>query len=104
MSDHNKELMTEMFKTIERLDTNIDIIKTDIGEQKVILAKQEANIGEHMRRSDAIEKHVEILEAAVTVVKTKINYVEGALKLLGVIGIVIGIAGGLLKIWLSFFH
>ena len=97
MSNWDKEFMDEFFRSIERIDSNLDSIN-------ITLAKQEVSLTEHVKRSNNLEKHVEILETKVDDVKTKVNYGEGALKIFGIISIAIGATAGLIKIVISFWH
>lgn len=63
-----------------------------------VLVKQEENLKEHMRRSDSLETLVQQNEAKLVPIQRHINRVDGALKLIGLVGILIGIAAGIVKI------
>lgn len=57
-------------------DQKFDIIMQDIGEIKIVQAEQHIILKEHIKRSNNLEK-------IVLPIQKKINYVEGALKLIG---------------------
>jgi len=85
----------------------LEEIGKDIVELKITSAKQEVNLQDHMRRSDLLEKRDDVLEAKLEPVITHVKHVEGALKLLGVIALVVGFLAGCVKIYeffARFFH
>lgn len=106
----------QILKFLERLEIKIDKIeaKTDRLDSRLdssdkTLVKQEANLGEHMRRTDRLEKlYEEVREENKTAVtklsedlkpvKKHVAYMEGALKGLGVLAGVITLIGGIIKI------
>lgn len=68
----------------KRIETKIDNIIEDIGDIKITLAKQHVTLDEHIRRT-------EILEEEMKPVKKHVYMVDGALKALGILGILAGI-------------
>ena len=87
-------LTRDIFKQAEKDDKRLDSI------EKVLIA-QEINLKEHMRRSDHLETIVDQIkiknEKELAPLKRHINMVEGAFKLLGILGILFGIVGGIVK-------
>lgn len=86
---------TRIFDKLEKIEerlTNVDIT----------LVKQEGNLAEHMRRSLANERAIEILEqefkTELKPISSHVALVNGTLKALGIISILLGIVTGLLKI------
>jgi hypothetical protein len=71
------------------IDEKLDKIVSDVGEIKVVQAAQHVTLQEHMKRSDALEQIVLPLQ-------TKMNYAEGALKLIGFLSILAGIIESIL--------
>jgi hypothetical protein len=67
--------------------------------EKVLLA-QEINLKEHMKRSDNLEEMVKIIqEKELKPLSKHVSMVEGALKLVGILGIVATIIGTIVKIF-----
>lgn len=75
----------------EKLYDKQERIADDVSDIKVTLAAQHESLKLHMRRSDALEAQVEII-------KKDANMLHGALKLIGLIGVISGIATSVLKI------
>lgn len=82
-----KLLLNKTDKIEERL-TSID----------VTLARQEGHLQEHMRRSEANERAVEVLGQQLGPIKKHVNMLEGSLKLLGIMSLIVGTIGGVLKL------
>jgi hypothetical protein len=78
-------------------------ISKDITEIKVVQAKQEENLKNHMYRTELLEESNERLFEEIGPIKAHVNNVEGGLKLLGLASLVIGMIAGVIKIY-SFFH
>ncbi|NJO65451.1 MAG: hypothetical protein HC836_47380 [Richelia sp. RM2_1_2] len=90
MSD--KELILEIIKTLERIDINMDSIN-------ITLVRQEENLKNHMKRSDALEAHVKALEETVVKAQNKILKAEGALSFIGVLAVILGIIAGFVELF-----
>lgn len=69
-----------IFEKLERLDARLDNIDKT-------LIKQHASIEEHIRRTAINEKSIERLHAEIRPVQSHVDKVDGALKLLGLLGI-----------------
>ena len=67
------------------MDKKLEEISKDIGDIKIILAVNTQSLQQHMRRSDALEEIVLVLNKKATMV-------EGILKFLGIVGVLLGIA------------
>ena len=92
MDDEKKKDTTELFV---HLDQKLDKIHDRMGEFTVILTKHDMNLGEHMRRSDNLEKQNTLIRAELEPVKKHVGHVEGAIKLIGFLSLL----GGLLKLF-----
>jgi hypothetical protein len=66
---------------------------------KVISAKHEVNLQEHMRRSDLLEKRTDLLFIELEPVKTHIANVDGAIKLIGGLSMILGLIFTVLKLF-----
>lgn len=98
----SKELsdkIEELAKRFEAHDKENDRRLDNI--EKVLIA-QEMNLQTHMKRSDHLEQIVETLKTKqdkdIKPIQRHIAMVEGAFKLLGVLGLLVSILGGLAKL------
>lgn len=92
---HEKEFLDKIIATQEK-------ISDDIIGIKVIQAKHDENLKEHMRRSDALENANKLLAQELEPIKKHVNHVDGALRALGALATIIGVLAGIVKI-LSYF-
>lgn len=95
---------TSLYQKLEKIETqlskNHEIVDGRLNNIEKVQAVQEANLKEHMRRSDNLEKIVsDMKEKDVKPVKKHVAMVEGGLKLLGILGLLVSIVGGVLKIF-----
>jgi len=86
--------MERVHKQLDKIEEKVDRIGKDISEIKVEQAQQLVSLVHHIKRSDALEDYLDGL-------RTKVNYVEGALKLIGFISVLVGTIGVLFKIFHS---
>ena len=75
-------------EVLNRIITKLDKLDDRIDKVDVTLAKQHESLKEHMRRSDALESQMKPVQKHVVMV-------EGIVKFIGLIGIIIGIASGI---------
>jgi septal ring factor EnvC (AmiA/AmiB activator) len=78
-------------KRVDRIEAKVDKIDERLDSIDKTLAAQHVSLKEHIRRT-------ELLEADVAPIKTHVSKIEGALKLIGVVSLGIGIAVGLIEI------
>ena len=84
------EDLLESFK--QGTDKRLDAIEK-------VLIKQEVNLEKHMERSEHLETIIEKMEDTdLKPLRRHVSMMEGALKLIGIIGILIGIAVSVFKI------
>lgn len=69
--------MSQILAKLDKLDDRLDSVDKT-------LVKQEANLGEHMRRTA-------LLEEDLKPIKKHVGHVEGGLKLLGILSLILGI-------------
>ncbi len=89
MSD--KDVLEVILTQLNRISDSQELVKKDISEINVTLAKQEVSLADHIRRT-------EILEAELKPLKKHDAYFVGCLKLIGVLGTLATIAGIVLKV------
>lgn len=95
---------TSLYQKLEKIETQIsknhEIVDGRLNTIEKVQAVQEANLKEHMRRSDNLEAIVsDMKEKDVKPVKKHVAMVEGGLKLLGILGLLVSIIAGTLKIF-----
>lgn len=71
-------------KRLERIESKIDLIGSRLGGIEFTLGAQHSTLKEHARRSAALEAIVKLLERRVTMA-------EGAVALLGILSLIIGV-------------
>lgn len=63
------------------------------------LVKQEATLAEHIRRTENLERIIELMQDEAKPVQKHVIMVEGVLKFLGVVSIFLSIIGAILSIF-----
>lgn len=94
--------INDLTKKINDIDRKIDkhSIDSDKRLDKIekVLVAQEVNLKEHMRRSDNLEKLINIInENEIKPLRKHVSMVEGALKLLGVLSILASLFGAVAR-------
>lgn len=82
----------------ERLYELLDKISDDISELKVTTAKQEENIKEHIRRTELAEENLQMLRQEIEPLKQHVVAINGVLKAIGIISVIIGSGAGFFQI------
>jgi hypothetical protein len=77
-------------------------IADDLGDLKVTAAKQEVNLAEHMRRTELAEKSIELLRSDVKPIQKHVAMLEGVLKALGILSVILGLIAGAIQFFKSF--
>lgn len=81
----------------EEFDGRLDTI------EKVLII-QEENLRTHMKRSDSLEKMIDSIRSTdIPPLKKHILMVEGVMKFLGLLSLLVGSAVGVISIFSSFF-
>lgn len=83
---------------IEKLEQKVDKILDKIASIDVTLVGQHMQLKEHLRRSQLNEENIELLREQFKPVEVHVSQVAGALKFLGIISILVGVAAGIIKI------
>jgi predicted nucleic acid-binding Zn-ribbon protein len=78
MNDFEQEMLL-------KIDTKIDEIKEKLNDHEVILAKQEANIQEHMRRTEISEEKLEKFEKDVKPILEGVSIFKTFAKIVSVV-------------------
>lgn len=77
---------------MDDLKNDIKEIQKSINSIDITLAKQNASLEEHIRRT-------EILESKITPVEVHVHMVNGVLKFIGVLALIAGFAASIVKIF-----
>lgn len=84
----------------DKIDKNHEASDKRLNNIEIIMSNQQANLELHMKRSDTLEAlYNNIKEKELEPLQLHKARVEGGLKLLGIISLLLSIVGGLLKIF-----
>ena len=81
-----------IIQRLDRIESKVDKVDERINFIDRTLAVNTESLIQHMRRTS-------LIEADIKPIKIHVHRVEGALKLFGLISLLVGIAAGLLKIF-----
>ena len=81
------------------LEERLDAVQADLTQIKIVQAEQAKDITHHIKRSDLLEAWVQDIQNDVKPLETHVAYVRGGLKLLGLVGLLVGIVAGLAKLF-----
>lgn len=87
-----------ILKALAKFETKLDSLDSRLDSVDKTLVKQEANLGEHMRRTDLAEKQIGNIQEEIRPIKRHVIMMEGALKGLGLLAVLVGLISGILKI------
>lgn len=88
----------KVLKALENLDAKFDKHGDRLSKIEAVQAKQEANLGEHMRRTDLAEENIKLLRADLKPVQTHVAYMNGIFKGIGILVTIVGLLAGLVKL------
>lgn len=77
--------------TLIRIETKLDKVADKIQTIEVVLSKQHVVLADHIRRT-------ELLEEGMKPLQTHVAMVHGALKLIGILGIIAAIIEGVMAL------
>ena len=91
----------ELIKSIEsKIDNQHSEVDSRLDAIEKVMLVQEANLQEHMKRSDNLERLINNLEEKeIKPLVKHVSMVQGALKLLGILSVLISIFGGFFKLF-----
>lgn len=82
----------------ERIFEVLDKICEDLSELKITVAKQEENLKEHIRRTELAEENLQMLRQEIEPLKQHVTVINGILKIIGIISVIIGSGAGFFQI------
>ena len=83
---------------IDRIYESLDKIDSELTELRIISAKQEENIKEHIRRTELAEENLTLLRQEIEPLKQHVIVINGILRVIGVVSVIIGSAAGIFEI------
>ena len=84
---------------MDKLEGKIDQIRESIHSIDKTLIRQEEQLAHHIKRTELAEKNIEMLQKQVEPISKHVARTEGALKMLGVVSLVLGIIYGFVRFW-----
>ena len=78
------EVITRVDGSVDKIESKIDKLDSRLDDVDKTLVKQEAQLAEHIRRTNILEKELKP-------VKIHVERVNGAFKLLGIVASILGI-------------
>lgn len=84
---------------LNKIDLKVDKISDDITDIKIVQARQETVLEEHIKRSDSLENLYNHLSAEVHPLKSDVEKIKGAFQLFTVLASVIASILGFLKLF-----
>jgi tetrahydromethanopterin S-methyltransferase subunit G len=75
---------------ISKVEEKIDKVVDTLGEINSTLAAQHVSLKEHIRRTGVAEDNIAMIRKDLEPIKTHVNRVSGALKLIGVVCAIVG--------------
>jgi hypothetical protein len=82
----------------ERIYEVLDKMSEDISQLKIVSAKQEENLKEHIRRTELAEENLAMLRSEMQPLKEHVIAINGVLRIIGVLSIIIGSAAGFFQL------
>jgi hypothetical protein len=80
----------------DRIASKLDAISDQISEIRIIQKEQKGILDMHIYRTELAEKNIELIQKRLFPLETKQNYLDGSMKLVGVVSTVLGL------IWIVF--
>lgn len=87
----NEKQFEEINQKIDKISDHVEIVKESLHRMDKTLVRQEENLREHMRRTDLNEKSIESVRDDLKPIKRHVNMLEGALKFLGIVSLLLTI-------------
>ena len=92
MSDDIKDKLNSIDRKLGKLDNRVDEIDKT-------LVQQHESLKMHIYRTDLAEKRIEQIDAGLEPVKAHVARMDGALKFVGILGVILGIISGVLRLF-----
>jgi len=96
MSD---DILNSINDKIDKLTDKVDFVKDNITDIKVIQARHDENLKEHMRRTTLLEEADQRIVEELKPIKLHVSQVDGVFKFLAVGSAIAGAIAGILKLF-----
>lgn len=84
---------------LEKIYNKVEKIAEDVGELKITSAVHEETLRVHVKRSDTLEAlYIDLQEKEIEPIKKDINQIKGGYKLIMLLGTIITVVMGILKL------
>lgn len=80
--------MDELKYILSAIDKKIDRIDNKLEKMEVIQDKQEANLAEHLYRTELAEENIEMLRGDIKPLEKHAYMINGGLKVLGAVSLI----------------
>lgn len=87
----------QVLKALEKFESKIDKLDIRMDSMERVLIKQEANIEYHVKRTDVAEANLDLLRNDLKPVQKHVDYMNGALKALGIVGAIVGTVAAIVE-------
>jgi hypothetical protein len=81
----------DLRRILERLEQNLDDVKSDLGEIKVVQAEQAADLKHHIFRTDLAEARIEMLQSEINPLSKAYERCKGVFIAVGIISSGLGL-------------
>jgi predicted S18 family serine protease len=88
-----------MEKKLEQIEVKVDKLDERLDTIEKVLIKQEKNIEIHILRTNLLEESVDLLRQEMRPIEKHVHYMHGALKLVGIISLLAGIAAAIKELF-----
>lgn len=93
-----------IIQALVKFESKIDSLDSRLDSVDKTLVKQEANLGEHMRRTALAEKSIDVVQQDLKPIKRHVAVMEGLLKGFGLFATLVSVLAGAVKIFSFLFH
>jgi septation ring formation regulator EzrA len=83
---------------IDKFEQRLDKISESVHSIDKTLAEQHISLKEHIRRTELAEKSIEAVRKEIKPLSAHVQRVDGGLRLLGLVTLILGIWAGLQKL------
>jgi hypothetical protein len=81
-------------------DIRFDKLEEQLHTMDKTLVKQEENLKIHLYRTELAERNIDLLSKALEPINKHVSHMEGALKFIGILSLVVGVVSILGKFFL----
>ena len=88
----------QMIKMLEKMETKIDGLDSRLDSVDRTLVRQEATLGEHIRRTELAEAGIKTLSQEIRPIQRHVDVVGGVMKAVGFTGVLVSVVMGVIKL------